>query len=202
MFPLFPSILIFGPQGCRLTDGELSSLQNWLCQTKTHLQWVRDLEKIPEIWDRYIQHTPELTSLHGQSQIQCFMQWAKGSGSLTTESLTSGLVAVPLLVILQLAQYYHFLELRQSSHKELIDSFGPGSVQGYCSGFLTAAAIVSSGNAGELDTNATAAIYLAIGIGAYSDLMNQDSKDEANLLTVRLAYSTQEEELLQRFKDV
>jgi hypothetical protein len=202
MSPLSPSLIIFGPQGSPPSVEELGALQTWLQKKRARFPWVRDLQNIPNIWNRYVAHTPELGSLDGQSQIQSLTQWINGNGSLPTEPVSGGLLAVPVLVILQLAQYYHFLEANSFSHEQLLGLCAAGSTQGYCTGFLAAAAIASSPTLQELDTNAAAAIYLAIGIGAYSDLMNRDGNNDPNLLTVRLTHGSQKEELVRQVPDV
>ncbi|KAJ5610338.1 polyketide synthase protein [Penicillium lagena] len=171
---------------------------------------------MPKIWERYVQRTPELASLDGHFQIQRFVEWVNGrcgSPQPATDGdggkCMSGVIAVPLLVILQLSQYYHFLHLSELSHEQFLrrlcdDDETWGNVQGYCSGFLVAAAIASSRTEDELNANATAAINLSIGVGAYSDVMNlkHDRSNQANLLTVLLDRSGQEKELLSEFQQI
>ncbi|CAL5873013.1 uncharacterized protein PFLUO_LOCUS7282 [Penicillium psychrofluorescens] len=211
-----PSVVVFGPQGYSLPADELDYLHSWLQDHADEIQWVRDIEQMPKIWERYVQHTPELASLDGHFQIQCFVEWVNGrraSPQPATDDdggkCMSGVIAVPLLVILQLSQYYRFLHLSELSHEQFFRSLCDeddswGSVQGYCTGFLVAAAIASSRTEDELNRNATAAINLSIGVGAYSDMMNlkHDCSNQANLLTVLLARSGQEKELLSGFQQI
>jgi hypothetical protein len=205
-----PSVVVFGPQGYSPPADELDYLHSWLQDHAGGIQWVRDIQQMPKIWERYVQHTPELASLDGHFQIQCFVEWVngrRGSPQPATDGdggkCMSGVIAVPLLVILQLSQYYRFLHLSELSHEQFLrrlcgDDETWGSVQGYCTGFLVAAAIASSMTEDELNANATAAVNLSIGVGAYSDVMNlkHDRSNQANLLTVLLTRSGQEKELL------
>lgn len=77
-----------------------------------------------------------------------------------------------------------------------------GGAQGYCAGLLPAVAIAASANEVELIENTCRALRIALVIGAYADLGDEDLSGGPTNIVVRLKYEGQGEKILEGFPRV
>lgn len=102
--------------------------------------------------------------------VELLSQWlGTGDLSLPTETLPN-VVALPFTVLLQIALYLKHINTADGScYRQTIQSLGHHGVQGFCTGFLTAAAINFSRNEEQLAEYTAISLRLAMCIGAYID---------------------------------
>lgn len=117
-------------------------------------------------------------------------------------TLMSSILVLPLLTIIQVGQYFHFLELKNLSHHEFIAQVREGGVQGYCGGLLPAAAIACSKDENDVVMNASKAVRLALCIGAYAELGDDEADIGPTSMVVRLKAEGQGEEIVRKFPHV
>ena len=95
---------------------------------------------------------------------------SEGTTKFVSES-TFGALTLPLLTIIEILQYFQFLQEANLYLHELLASVGKGAgVQGYCAGLLAGCCVAVSADETELVKKACKMLRLAVGIGAYGDL--------------------------------
>ena len=113
-------------------------------------------------------------------------------------SSMSGILALPLLVVIQICQYFQLLELHKLTHERMLSSLrNGGGAQGYCGGLPTAFAISCAKDEEDVVRLATKALRLAFAVGAFGELGDDESIEGATTIAVRLRASQQGEELVE-----
>lgn len=88
--------------------------------------------------------------------MQNLSDWITTGDASLISNVTSGILSLPLPVIIQVGQYLEYLELHGIKHAEFIAQLRKGgSVQGYCGGLPPAIAVACSKNEKEVLENAT-----------------------------------------------
>lgn len=77
-----------------------------------------------------------------------------------------------------------------------------GGIQGYCGGLLPAIAIACSQNEAEVVENASKAMRIALAIGAYGELGDDESVPGATTIVVRTKRVGQGDDLIAKFPGV
>lgn len=130
-------------------------------------------------------------------------EWFKTGKSAAIAYSMSGILTLPMLVIIQICQYFQYLELHGITHAQFLAQLrAGGGVQGYCGGLLPAIAIACSRDEAEVVENAAKAARIALAIGAYGELGDDESVPGATTIVVRLKRPGQGEEILQKFPGV
>ena len=115
----------------------------------------------------------------------------------------SGILSLPLLTIIQVVQYFQFLEVKRLCHTDFVARlWDRGGVQGYCGGLMPAIAIACSADAAEVATNASKAMAIALGVGAYGELGDDENIQGPTTIVVRLKHAGQGKEIVEDFPDV
>lgn len=115
----------------------------------------------------------------------------------------SACLALQLLTLVQYCRYFQFLQAKNIRHQELLETLGQGGeVHGYCAGMLPAVAIASSANEAELVENTCRALHIALAIGIYADLGDEDPSGGPTNLVVRLKHEGRGEKIVERFSGV
>ncbi|CRG92018.1 Conidial yellow pigment biosynthesis polyketide synthase [Talaromyces islandicus] len=117
------------------------------------------------------------------SSLDFLLQWLEsGTLSQPVETLPS-VVALPFAVLLQSALFLKHLDREDDDgYKHTLQSLQRHGVQGFCTGFLTAAAIAFSEGEESLAKHVVTSVRLAACIGAYID---QNATNPACSLSVR-----------------
>ena len=200
-----PSMAVFSPQSKAPPREYLDGLRSYLC-SKVELQpLVQAIEDLSKMWQVFADNNKDIANLkQGGRHTKALSDWIKYGDSSRVFNVMSGILSLPLLTIIQIGQYFQFLELKKISHQDFMARLRDrGGVQGYCGGLLPAIAIACSSNEAEVVKNASKAMRIALGIGAYGEL-GDDENDVAGATTivVRLKQEGQGEELTQGFPDV
>ena len=199
-----PSAAVFGPQSKEPKAGYLERLREYLCNEEELVPFVQVIRELPNLWPLYSDHDTDLSTLsHAPQDLISLSDWIEtGKTSLICIS-TSGILSLPLLVIIQVCQYFQFLQQCRIKHIDLILAVQNGAgIQGYCTGLLTAVAVACSADEKELVQNCCRALRLAVGVGAYSDLGIGGGSDALSTIVLRLKYEGQAEEILKDFPRV
>ena len=89
------------------------------------------------------------------------------------------------------------------SHSQfLVQLKSGGGIQGYCGGLLPALAIACSENESKVVENAAIAMRIALAIGAYGELGDDESVPGATTIVVRTKRVGQGDELVGKFPGV
>lgn len=200
-----PSAIFFNPQSKAASAQYLSNLKAYLCDNKELRPLTEAIKALPGTWKRVSSQGEKFASLsQGPLCTEALSDWITGAQDATSiANAMSACLALPLLTIIQSCQYFQFLQAKNIKHQELLETVEQGGgVQGYCAGLLPAVAIATSANEAELVDNTCRALRLALAIGAYADLGDEELSGGPTNIVVRLKYEGQGEKILEGFPGV
>ena len=198
------SVAIFCPQSKAPGERYLSQLHHFL-RHNNHLEpFVQDLLDLKDVWNILAKQREDIADLgQGPRYMRNLSEWVTTGKSSQIANCMSGIISLPLLVVIQICQYLQYLELHGLSHSQFMEQLqGGGGVQGYCGGLLPAIAIACSKNESEVVKNAARAVRIALAIGAYGELGDDESVSGATTIVVRTKRVGQGAELVERFPGV
>ena len=198
------SSLIFGP-AVRTPDVEyLDKLRIYIHQHPLLSDLVKTLLAAHGVFSKLPNHWEGLADLQqAQCDAHLLVDWISGCSSASLRNVRSGVVALPLLVTIQIAQYFRFLEVFEIRHGDIVSQLRrQGGVQGYCGGLLSAIAVACSIDLTALVQNAAIAIRVAILIGLIGDKGDGTFDNEFSMFTVKLNNEAQIHDLTSKFPGV
>lgn len=199
-----PSAAVFGPQSKEPKADYLQLLRAYLCNKEELAPFVQVIRKLPGLWSLYASNNSDLLALsHGPRDLLSLSDWIETGTLDSIAKSISGVLSLPLLLIIQVGQYFQFLQKYRIKHIDLISAVQNGAgVQGYCTGLLMAVAVACSADEKELVQTCCRALRLAVGVGAYSDLAVGRESDAFASIVIRLKHEGQAEEILRDFPRV
>lgn len=199
-----PSVAIFCPQSKAPQKSYLDRLHSFLCRNPFLKPFVQDIKDLPKIWQTFANQREDIAALgQGPRYMRCMSEWMTTGESEPIANAMSGILSLPLLVIIQIGQYFQFLELNGIKHFEFMTQLrNGGGIQGYCGGLLPAMAIACSKDEEELVKYASVAMRIALGIGAYGELGDDENIPGPTTIVIRLKSIGQGEEIVKRFPGV
>lgn len=200
-----PSVLFFNPQSKAASEKYLVELKEYLCNKKELSRFVEAIRTLPEAWELVSGHGEKFSSLsQGPKCTQALSNWIGGvQNASSIVNTMSGCMALPLLTIIQLCQYFQYLGAKGVKHQQLLKTLAEGGgVQGYCGGLLPAVAIATSAQEEDLVENACRALRIALAIGAYADLGDEDSSAGPTNMVIRLKHEGQGDRILKDYPGV
>ena len=198
------SCAVFCPQSKAPEKRYLDDVIHFLKSRVILAPLLQTLSSLEDIWALLVESNLAISKLdHGLQYVRNFSAWVRSGDSSKVVGCMSGIVSLPLLVVIQISQYFQYLEACGASHAEFLAKLGSnGGIQGYCGGLPTAIAIACSGNDADLVSNCATAIRLALVIGLYGELADDGRDPGPTTLVVRLKQPGQEAELIRRFPGV
>ena len=206
-----PKLLLYGPQASFPSTEELNKLHRVLgSHTSLFQDIVATIDELPSLFQQLVTSDPSLSRVPAAAPLSFLKQWLQ-SGPLSGHvgDLPS-VAALPLTVVLQTGLYLQYLDRTgvTTSYNDSLRSFQLHGVQGFCTGFLTAAATAFSENEEHLAKNIATSIRLAMCLGAYVDqnTVYAEPPSPACALSIRWKqekYSAaQVKDLLKRYSNV
>lgn len=198
------SVVVFCPQSKAPGEGYLNQLHSFLRRSKHLEPFVENMLKLQEVWTILAEQREDIADLgQGLRHIQNMAEWFKTGKSSAIAYSMSGILTLPMLVVIQICQYFQYLELHGISHSQFLAQLREGGgVQGYCGGLLPAIAVACSKNEAEVVENAAKAARIALAIGAYGELGDDESVPGATTIVVRLKKAGHGDELIRKFPGV
>lgn len=197
-----PSFIVFGPQSRPPPEEYLSYIRSCINNNDVFKPLKDAIYALPHTWKLYIDHSPQLLKTSGKQQLDLLWTWLETGESPWREQCPPGVLTTPLLVVLQIFQYIQFLKQHHISQQDLLKTTTTGGVHGYCGGFLAAAAIASAADDLQAMENLCIGLRVSVGIGAYSDLVDENETGEANTLVLRLKDPHQIDSMAAQFPKV
>lgn len=112
----------------------------------------------------------------------------------------TGVIALPLLTILQLGQYFRYLEFNNLSHAQFITQVrDAGGIQGCCGGEPPALSIACAKDEAQVVENAAVLLRVLLGVGAYIEAVDDWTSSGPTIIAIRLKHEGQGDELMQKF---
>ena len=198
------SVAVFCPQSKAPGENYLNQLHSFLRQSKYLQPFVQNILDLKDVWTVLANERQDIADLgQGPRYIQNLSEWITTGQSSKISNCQSGILSLPLLVVIQICQYFQYLELHGMSHSQLMAQLqARGGIQGYCGGLLPAIAIACSQNEKEVAEKAAIAARIALAIGAYGELGDDESVPGATTIVVRTKRVGQGDELVEKFPGV
>lgn len=198
------SAAIFCPQSKAPEEKYLDQLHSFLRQREYLQPFVQHMLELNKVWTLLAGEREDVADLgQGPRYIQNLLDWFNEGKSAPVANRMSGIISLPLLVIVQTCQYFQYLELNGISHSQFLAQLrAGGGMQGYCGGLLPAMAIACSRDEKEVVENAATAARIALAIGAYGELGDDESVPGATTIVVRCKRAGQGDELIDKFPGV
>jgi hypothetical protein len=155
-----PTIALFGPQVTHWTHESLSTLQFALLQNPNLKFLIKILLKVSSIWPTISSYCG-ISTFNGEDKLRKLEDFAAGKEIPDPTNLSNTILA-PLTVLFQVVDFTtnHCLSEFQAT-------------QGFCLGFLSAAALASSDNLPQFERNISNSLRLAACIGIIIDAENE-----------------------------
>ena len=165
-----PLVLFFGPQYTHFTEKRLLELRKFIVGNTDLKPLLVAIKELPSLWPSLQQACLHLNSIPGAEQLDQLCQIFE-AGTLPKVAGLNNLLLTPLTVISQIVEILCLGEKTESltfpasfqADSEI------GSVQGFCVGFLAAAAVASSRDKTEFQHYSSVALRLAVCIGSTVD---------------------------------
>ncbi|GAW20845.1 hypothetical protein ANO14919_103570 [Xylariales sp. No.14919] len=194
-----PSVAVFCPQSKAPQKEYLDELRPYICSHQHLKTLVREVKELRTTWDKVAKNHEGISELiQGPRYLQELSEWLTEGHSAPIANIMSGILSLPLLVIIQITQYFQFLEMSGINHSDCLANLGTGrgaGAQGYCAGLLPAFAIACAKNEVELVATAAKALRIAVAIGAYGELGDDKELDGSTTIAMRLKYPDQGDEI-------
>lgn len=194
---------VFSPQSKAPTETYLDEIRSYLCGKAELRVLLEGVENLPHTWDIYARHNSDIAALtQGKRYTQALSEWVKDGKSSGISNVMSGILSLPLLTIIQVVQYFQFLEVKRLRHSDFMVRLRErGGIQGYCGGLMPAIAIACSATEDEVVANASKAMAIALGVGAYGELGDDENVLGPTTIVVRLKEAGQGPEIIKDFPD-
>ena len=165
------SVLFFGPQTRHLTERSLLKLRNSILGNTDLDLLVDAVRELPSLWPTLIEGFSPLSRVSGTKQLYQLSQLID-TGTIPKITALNNILLAPLTV---LSHIVAFLRLNEDSETAAFPAIGQETsglvnVQGFCVGFLVAAAVASSRDKTEFLRHSVVALRLAVCVGAAVDL--------------------------------
>lgn len=158
---------------------------------------------LPKAWETYSLANTSIAALKaGPEYTKNIHDWLADNAPLPIPKILSGILALPLLTIIQVVQYFQYLALRGIDHARFLEEVGAGGIQGFCGGLLPALAIAAAKDEAEVVQNASKSLRIALGIGAYGELGDDEDMPGPTTLVLRAKQEGQAEQIVAVFPEV
>lgn len=195
-------LAVFGPQTNAPQPEYLDRLRGYI-HSNVHLQRLaREALCLCDTWDVLAKHREDIATLQGRKHLDSLAAWLNHGPSTPVASEVSGILCMPLLVLIEISQYFQFLENTGSSHSDVLANLQQGKgagVQGYCAGLLPAFAVATAKDEESVIVNAAKAMRLGLAIGAYAELGDDLTVEGDTTIVVRLRNPAQAEDITKNF---
>ena len=198
------SVAVFCPQSKAPDESYLNGLRTFLKTNNNLDRFTHHILGLPDVWSILAGKRHDIANLEqGPRHIKNLSQWVTSGDSSRIANCMSGILSLPLLVIIQVCQYFQYLELHDKSHAEFSAYLrAGGGIQGYCGGLCPAIAIACSKDEAEVVEHAATAMRIALAIGAYGELGDDEAVPGATTIVCRVKRVGQGEELVAKFPGV
>jgi hypothetical protein len=200
-----PSVAVFGPQSKIPSPQYLAELSSYLRSKEIFAPLVEAIKTLPGIWKTFLNFHEGIAELDdGPRYLRSMSTWVMGEVPMAWgEEVPSGMLALPMLTIIHLVQYFQYLEQKGLTHSELMKKFKAGAgIQGYCGGMVSAISVACANTEEEIVATACKAIRVAFGLGATADAVDDNPEKRSCIMVIRLKYDGQGEEIVKKFPGV
>lgn len=162
-----------------------------------------EVQRLGETWDILAARRADIAALHqGPRYLQALHSWVETGASEPVANAMSGILSLPLLVVIQTCQYFQYLKLAGLTHAEFLRGLETGGAQGYCGGLLPAMAVACARDEEEVVRKAGIAMRVALAVGAYGELGDDENLPGPTTIVLRLRHEGQGDDIARKFPGV
>ena len=188
--PPLPSLLAFGSLATCPAADQLQQLSKALRHQPALSPLVTAIRDLPSLWKALLDKDPNLDKVPGQVATEQLARWIDTGEVATIDDPQPNIMTMPMTIIAHIVQYFSYLQQPDEtiSHSVILENVtAGGGVQGFCAGLLSALAVASARDEGEIGLASATSIRLALCIGAYVDLDGRRDQGsfEASSLAIR-----------------
>ena len=115
------SVAVFCPQSKAPEEGYLNELHSFLRHRKYLEPFVQNLFDLKDVWTIFANERHDIADLsQGPRYMQNLSEWITTGKSSLVAGFMSGILSLPLLVVIQTCQYFQYLELHGMSHAQFV----------------------------------------------------------------------------------
>ncbi|KAJ6119125.1 hypothetical protein N7523_003405 [Penicillium sp. IBT 18751x] len=176
------TLLVFGPHVGTFTRQSMNELVRPLSQGSQRDWILSTLNELPQYWDVLATKIPGVArDVDGLPVLSELDSWLRHGDLSQDDTTLPSIIVGPLVVLIQLTQYWGYLELTKAERTDAMDlqadlvalhQKGAGAkveALGFCAGLLAALAVASASNQHEFQRYGAVAVRLAMLIGALID---------------------------------
>jgi acyl transferase domain-containing protein/thioester reductase-like protein/acyl carrier protein len=168
-------------------------LHDWVLQT---------FSELPQHWATIAKEYPSLNTLPAEQQLEDIIDCLRTGNTPKATFPLPNLVLVPLVIVVQLTQYFRYRDLvTTTDDKEWLADTNSESV-GFCVGVLSSLAVSCSTTRKQLEQHGSAAVRLAMLIGALMDVESSNKYVSISASWQREGGKEALDKALQKFPDV
>lgn len=181
-----PSAILFGPQTKLPTLHHLQRQRDILRSDPQLKVLLETIQSLPSLWSLLSSHDSRFNRIPGHDLVSTLTGWLD-EGPAPSVTPSHNIICTPLTIITQVLDYVQYLRDNESkfNHSQLLGGLSLVGIQGFCTGFLSAAAIACSENLQDIAKYASVAVKLALVIGAYVDLDSEMNNLETVCIVVK-----------------
>ncbi|KAI1386651.1 putative polyketide synthase [Hypoxylon trugodes] len=195
------SAVVFCPQNKPPKADYMAVIRRYIRSNPLLEPFGQAILNLPDTWNIFVKANAGIAALRdGPQYVRQMRDWfGDDDVPLSIPEIMSGILALPLLTIIQIVQYFQYLQFRDISHIQFLEEIRIGGAQGFCGGLLPALAIAASGDELEVVQNACKSLRIALGIGAYGELGDDENVPGPTTMVMRAKYAGQADEIVAKF---
>ncbi|KAL5000327.1 hypothetical protein BDV10DRAFT_183395 [Aspergillus recurvatus] len=194
------SAAVFCPQNRPPRAEYLQQLRRYMHGSPAFTLFIQAILDLPKTWALYANTNPAVAAMQqGPLYLEYIADWITHGNATPLTTLMSGIVTLPLLTIIQIAQYFQYLDARKIGHADFLLEIKTGGAQGFCGGLLPAMAIAASRNENEVLENAAKVLRIALFVGVCGELGDDPDVFGPTTLVLRPKYAGQVKEIVARY---
>jgi len=197
------SVAIFCPQSKAPDKAYLDQLRTFFINHPQLHKLADAVQRLSETWDVLAARRPDIAALHqGPKYLRALYAWVETGASEPVANAMSGILSLPLLVVIQTCQYFQYLQLARLTHAEFLRGLKTGGAQGYCGGLLPAIAVACAKDEEGVVSMAGIAMRIALAVGAYGELGDDENLPGPTTIVLRLRHEGQGDDIVRKFPGV
>jgi len=165
------SVFLFGPQSLSFTTESLKTLRSQCLESLYLHDWVlKTFSELPQHWATIVKEYPSLNVLNAEQQLEDIIDCLHTGIPPKATFPLPNLILVPLVIVVQLTQYFRYRDLAQTTHDNEWLADANAECVGFCVGVLSSLAVSCSTTRKQLEQHGSTAVRLAMLIGALMDV--------------------------------
>ncbi|OTA01506.1 PKS protein [Trichoderma parareesei] len=194
--------IVFSPQSHAPSKAYLEYIHNSLTRSSIYSPICEAISNLSATWLAIANSQPKIASLEqGLNYAKDFSTWIETGNSSRLETSMSGIVTLPLLVIIHTIQYLEYLRQNHITHSELLPHLRAGGIQGFCAGLMIAIVVAASKDETQLIENSAKAVRIAFAIGSYGEIGCDANSIISTTMVVRLKLGSEREQIIREFPE-